>query len=144
MWSRRHTTYITIILIITVAAALYIERSTTPTTTPAMQAAAIAYGEQHNLPRPPRPFHFDGCTLFPDTIGKADFTRACLEHDIAYWYGGNADERKAVDQTFKSAVATSGVAGNLLQWPMYGAVRLFGDTILLRPLNANWGFGHNQ
>lgn len=124
--------------------SLSIERIWTPTTTATDRAAAHQYGVAHSKAQPPRPFHFDGCTLFPDRVFGTSFRTACRAHDIAYWYGGSAVERVDADQRFKGAIAEQGVSGALLQYPMYAAVRLLGNSIVMRPLNANWGFGYND
>lgn len=132
------------LILLCVGVYIVIERQHTPILTPSMVDAAADYGRDRNLTAPPRPFHFDGCTLFPDRIGRSDFTAACLTHDIAYWYGGTADERQHADRVFRHQIKDSGPAGAILQWPMYVMVRIFGNSLILRPLNANWGFGYND
>ncbi len=127
-----------------IVVGLIIERNILPSTTSEHRNQATQYGIENNLGTPPRPFHFDGCTLFPDRIGATSFLEACLTHDIAYWYGGSSSERRQADQVFRHDVRDSGAFGPWLQWPMYGAVRLFGDTWVLRQFAANWGFGYNQ
>lgn len=140
---RHHLAYVLICSITVFAFALTLERMYTPIPTTTELRAAYQYGTWHNKPTPPQPFIFDGCTLFPDRLGGASFRKACLQHDIAYWYGGTAAERVAADQAFRGAVAAQGLPGTLLHDPMYWSVRLFGDTVLLRLINANWGFGYN-
>ncbi len=141
--SYRPSFFIAIVLT-AIVIGLILERNLHPTQTTQYREVAVQYGLQKQKETPPRQFYFDGCTLFPDQIGSTSFLSACLNHDIAYWYGGTVAERKAADQTFRQEVANSGQFGTWLQWPMYGAVRLFGDTFVLRPFNANWGFGYNE
>ena len=140
----RHASLWLAILLTAIVIGLVLERSLTPTTSSQHRERATQYGIDNQLPVPPRPFHFDGCTLFPDRVGQTSFLAACLQHDIAYWYGGSSAERKMADQQFREAVQAAGPAGAWLQWPMYAAARVFGDTWLLRQFNANWGFGYNQ
>lgn len=136
--------YLLICSITILAFAITFERMHTPIPTTTELRAASNFGVTKEKPTPPRSFTFDGCTLFPDQVFGTSFRRACLEHDIAYWYGGTAAERKQADLTFKEALAKQGILGTSLQYPMYWSVRLFGDTFLLRPINANWGFGYNE
>ena len=63
---------------------LILERSVTPRMSQEYLQQAAQYGTENNLATPPRPFHFDGCTFFPDRIGETWFLAACLDHDIAY------------------------------------------------------------
>ena len=132
------------IFLTAVVIGLIIERSITPKLTAEHIEQATLYGEKNQLTTPPRPFHFDGCTLFPDRIGQTSFLDACLTHDIAYWYSGSTDQRHQADQVFQEDIRASGPAGVWLHWPMYVAVRVFGDTWILRQFDANWGFGYNQ
>ena len=131
-------------IVILILIIIGIERMTLPPTSPVMVADAQAYGVTHTKEIPPNSFKQDGCTLFPDSILWSNFSQACLEHDIAYWYGGTEEERKVADQNFKSAVADSGKAGYVLQVPIYLGVRLFSDTWLTKLFDANWGFGWNE
>ena len=39
---------------------------------------------------PSYPFTTDGCTLWPDGFWQS----CCVEHDMAYWCGGSAEERR--------------------------------------------------
>ena len=131
------------IILTALVIGLILERSVTPRMSNEYLEQAAQYGVEKNLATPPRPFHFDGCTLFPDRIGETSFLTACLNHDIAYWYGGSSSQRRHADQVFRQDIRESGSFGLWLQWPMYGAVRVFGDTRVLRQFDANWGFGYN-
>ena len=135
------TLYIIIILSL---ALVGIERMTLPLTSPEMIATAHTYGETNEKQTPPKEFVHDGCTLLPDKLPWNDFTQACFDHDVAYWYGGTKEERNNADKNLKQAVAESGTIGYILQWPIYLLVHLFGDTWLTKLFDANWGFGWNK
>ena len=51
-------------------------------------------------------FTSDGCSLFPDgTIrDRAKWCQCCLLHDISYWRGGTAEERKRADEVLRDCV----------------------------------------
>ena len=132
------------LFIIILLISVIIERNTLPATTNEMVAAAHNYGETHHKTTPPKPFHQDGCTLFPDQIFGSDFREACLNHDIAYWYGGPQKEKDLADQKLKAAIAESGFIGDLLQTPFYFGVHYLGDSWLTKFFDANWGFGWNE
>lgn len=131
-----------LLIALIVVLAITFERITLPETTPEMTQTARTYGVQHNKPIPPKPFTYDGCSFFPDTVLTISLEDACLEHDIAYWHGGTRAERKAADQRLQEAVAETGVLGQILQQPVYIGVRLLGDSPLTRAVGAHWGFGH--
>src|SRR6185503_15141506 len=50
---------------------------------------------------PPRPFTTDGCSLSPDGSWQA----CCVEHDIDYWCGGSADDRRRAHATLRTCIA---------------------------------------
>ncbi|MGM0629311.1 MAG: hypothetical protein ACQESA_02705 [Patescibacteria group bacterium] len=123
--------------------AFFVERSFLPETDLEMKKIALEYGEQNGKSVPPRPFYFDGCTLFPDSVFGSSFKKACLDHDIAYYYGGEKSDRLKADIIFKKEISGTGLAGRLLSYPMYLGVRLFGDSFIARYFDSNWGFGYN-
>jgi hypothetical protein len=87
-----------------------------------------------------QPFSTDGCSLFPDRalIGKADWCRCCLAHDLAYWRGGSVEERLAADRDLRACVAqTTGNSG--LAELMYAGVRAGGGPYFFTPYR--WGYG---
>jgi len=135
-------TFLWIIVIITII-SIWVDRSF-PTTTHAQNQQATDVVQQKNTAMPPRPFIFDGCTLFPDKIGTLSLKEICLAHDIAYWIGGTPDEKKAADQKFKDDLSDSGIVGKIISPIAYTGVVIFGDTWLTRQFNANWGFGWNE
>ena len=82
---------------------------------------------------PPHPFTTDACTLWPD----GDWAVCCVEHDIAYWCGGSADERDAADARLRACVderAAAWFAGFT-----YLGVRAGGVSWL--PTPWRWGYG---
>ena len=85
------------------------------------------------------PFSSDGCSLFPDGTWCREnlWYHCCYNHDILYWQGGTAEERKAADQTLRSCVAETGktITAEL----MYYGVRIFGSPYI--PAWFRWGFG---
>ena len=131
------------VLVFMMSVAVFIERSFLPETTDEHVNKALSYGDLNELATPPKPFYFDGCTLFPDKIGSVSFLSACLQHDIAYWYGGSSEDRKQADLVFKQDIKDLGMVGSVFSLPMYLAVRIFGDTWLMKQFGANWGFGYN-
>ena len=135
--------FITLLLFL-IPLVIVMERSQLPETTLEMQERAEEFGNERGKEEPPQPFHFDGCTLFPDSLPGADYKQACLEHDIAYWYGGTQVERLEADRVFRRDVADSGPLGPVLQYPMYRAVRIMGDSPVARHFNAHWGFGYRE
>ncbi len=96
----------------------------------AVAAALLACSGKQTI----RPFYSDGCSLFPD--GKVGDRRlwceCCFRHDIAYWRGGTAEERKASDQELRSCVYEK-TKDPRLAAVMYDGVRLGGS-----PVFVNW------
>ncbi len=135
--------FVEIFIVFLVILGVTFERLTLPETTDTMHTQALEYGEKHGKVVPPQPFVYDGCTFFFDTLMGSDFNEACFKHDIAYWYGGSKEERVRVDKEFRDAVHEGGMMGVALQHPVYATVRIFGDSILTKTVNANWGFGWN-
>lgn len=81
----------------------------------------------------PAPFAADGCSCFPD----GTWGHHCVEHDLAYWRGGTAQQRLQADRLLRQRLADDGrpLVGNL----MFLGVR-FGGTPWL-PTPWRWGFG---
>ncbi len=50
---------------------------------------------------PAKPFVTDGCTLWPD--GR--WVECCVTHDIPYWCGGSAQQRRDADRLFRTCVS---------------------------------------
>jgi len=77
-------------------------------------------------------FTTDGCSRWPDD----GYAACCVVHDIAYWCGGSADDRKEADQWLERCVdeRCPGLSGL-----MYLGVRLGGMPWL--PAPWRWGYG---
>ena len=133
-----------IILLVLLLFYVFIERNFLPETDDKMRKEAYEYGITTGKEMPPKEFYFDGCSLFPESFFRDSFRDACLRHDIAYWYGGTQEERKNADLIFKKEISESGVTGKILNFPMYIAVRLVGDSFVAKFFGAEWGFGHSK
>lgn len=87
-----------------------------------------------------QPFSTDGCSLFPDRalVGKSDWCKCCLAHDLAYWRGGTAEERLDADRKLRACVSQA--SGDIaLADLMYAGVRAGGGPYYLTPYR--WGYG---
>lgn len=84
-------------------------------------------------PLPPGKFISDGCSCWPNS----EWLDCCVEHDLSYWYGGSAQERRIADARLRQCVKNKGhqVAGFF----MYYGVRIGGVYWL--PTSYRWGFG---
>jgi hypothetical protein len=91
-------------------------------------------------PKTLSPFSTDGCSLFPDhsLIGKADWCKCCLKHDLAYWRGGTSKERLDADQALKACVQAA-TGDEALADLMYEGVRMGGGPYFYTPYR--WGYG---
>lgn len=100
-----------------------------PDTRAALEARAAA----KCAATPAHPFTSDGCSAWPD----GDWRECCIEHDMAYWCGGDARSRKAADEGLRACVARHGhpTIGAL----MYYGVRAGGHPLL--PFPWRWGYG---
>ena len=61
------------------------------------------------------PFSTDGCSLVPPFLEKPAWRACCIQHDIAYWRGGQREERLQADLALKHCFAQAGD-------PYWGAV----------------------
>lgn len=132
------------VLLISILLLVILDRTIHPKTTDAIVSFATTHTQKNGNHVPPNTFIYDGCTLAPEGLLGSDWSAACLMHDVVYWSGGTADEKKTADKTLYTGVRESGVAGALVAPFVYGAVRIFGDTWLTRLFDANWGFGYNE
>ncbi|MFC1802098.1 hypothetical protein ACFLY7_01525 [Patescibacteria group bacterium] len=85
---------------------------------------------------PPQEFTTDGCTLWPNNFFNIDITDVCINHDMQYWAGGNAEDRKNSDTEMRNGV-------NEVLYPM-GNVMYLGTVIFGHPLIPapwRWGYG---
>ena len=79
-------------------------------------------------------FKSDGCSMFPD----GSYYNCCYVHDVAYWPGGTADERKKADEDLRACVR--GITGSgFLAGLMYWGVRMGGGPA--HDTTYRWGFG---
>ncbi|HEU5182168.1 MAG TPA: hypothetical protein VFW45_15395 [Candidatus Polarisedimenticolia bacterium] len=87
-----------------------------------------------------KPFSTDACSMFPDRspLGKADWCRCCLAHDLAYWRGGTADERLKADLGLKRCVLSATGSGKLADL-IFAGVRTGGGPYFFTPYR--WGYG---
>jgi hypothetical protein len=136
--------YILRIVLVVLLGSACIERTTLPETTEVMRREAEQYGVTHGKETPPNPFVYDGCTFFVDSFMTSDLRTPCLTHDIAYWYGGTKEARQDADTKLREDVARLGVLGKILAYPVYVGVRIFGDSILTKSVDAEWGFGWDE
>ena len=88
-------------------------------------------------------FKSDGCSLFVDgTFANKELWRGCCtEHDVAYWRGGTAEERKAADIRFRECILKK-TGDKVLARTMYEAVRAGGSPHF--PTWYRWGYGWPQ
>lgn len=84
-------------------------------------------------------FTSDGCSAFPEGTfeQKQLWHTCCVVHDLAYWQGGNEDERKAADLALKGCVAKVGEPG--IAELMLAGVRVGGTPWL--PTRFRWAYG---
>lgn len=87
-----------------------------------------------------KPFVSDGCSLSPDRSlsGRTDWCHCCLAHDLVYWRGGTAAERRAADDELKRCVREE-TGDQAWSANMRSAVRVFGHPRL--PTWFRWGYG---
>jgi len=98
------------------------------------------------MPKPPIPFTTDGCSGGMSWIWRKLFGKPppwdgdCVEHDKAYWQGGDAADRRAADLKLAADVSLRGypITGAL----MYYGVRLGGVPWL--PTSWRWGYGYGR
>jgi len=85
------------------------------------------------------PFTSDGCSEFPDGIGKHKdlWLSCCIEHDKAYWKGGTYQQRLEADEKLERCV--SAVGEPLIADIMLAGVRVGGSPYL--PTKFRWGYG---
>jgi protein tyrosine phosphatase (PTP) superfamily phosphohydrolase (DUF442 family) len=87
-----------------------------------------------------RPFTSDGCSLFPDGTprDRTQWCDCCLDHDIAYWQGGTAEERVKADEGLRDCVLERTHDKGLAE-TMYVGVRAGGHPAF--PTWYRWGYG---
>ncbi len=85
-------------------------------------------------------FSSDGCSLFPDgTIkDRNKWCGCCLSHDIAYWQGGSAGDRKTADEALRDCVFER-TKDKALAETMFLGVRAGGHPAF--PTWYRWAYG---
>lgn len=91
------------------------------------------------------PFTSDGCSLFPDSslITGSDWCSCCVQHDVAYWRGGTAEEREAADLELRECVlqkTENAALANL----MYEGVRVGGSPYFQNWYRWSYGWGFDR
>lgn len=81
----------------------------------------------------PHDFKSDGCSQWPD----GDYRDCCEAHDLDYYYGGTAADRKAADKRLYKCVRDKGHKVNAVV--MFLGVRI--GAIQWLPTPFRWGFG---
>lgn len=86
------------------------------------------------------PFSSDGCSSFPDGIPliyENLWRHCCISHDVAYWAGGTANERKTADLALRDCVDSA--TNPVLAEAMLAGIRIGGHPAL--PFSWRWGYG---
>ncbi|HYC53663.1 MAG TPA: hypothetical protein VEL28_01820 [Candidatus Binatia bacterium] len=83
---------------------------------------------------PPYSFTTDGCSFSRDGTWK----QCCVEHDIAYWCGGDRQARRQADAEFRRCVQASTDDASLA-CTMEGVLRIGGSAWL--PFPWRWAYG---
>lgn len=79
-------------------------------------------------------FVTDTCTLFFD----GTWADCCVQHDIAYWAGGSAQQRFYADHDFRQCILHN-THNAFLAYAMYGVVRVSAVPYINTPWR--WGYG---
>jgi hypothetical protein len=85
-------------------------------------------------------FTSDGCSMAPDgAVATVDteFVPCCVQHDIAYWAGGTAEEKLTADNNLRICIKEKSNA--FVAAIYYRSVRLAGGPYL--PTAFHWGYG---
>ncbi len=98
-----------------------------------VQARAICEGAPESRREAPKPFITDGCSMWPDR----KWSQCCVAHDVQYWCGGSAGDRKLADQELRSCLQQE--SPSWLATLGYWGVRFGGHPIF--PVHYRWGFG---
>ena len=96
-------------------------------------AAQICSDHRGTDDLPPHPFKTDGCSAWFD----ASWKHCCVEHDIYYWCGGSAEDRRRADRELRDCVSLE--TGCVLPDMMRAGVRIWGAP--WQPVPWRWGYG---
>ena len=85
-------------------------------------------------------FTSDGCSMSPDgsvILVKTEFIPCCVQHDVAYWAGGTAQQKLEADNNLRICITQNSNAfvGSIY----YRSVRFAGGPHL--PTAFHWGYG---
>lgn len=94
----------------------------------------VAYAMYDDMNVKQKKFVSDGCTFLFDN----EWSTCCLEHDRAYWLGGNADDRFNADTRFEQCLFNK-TRNDLFSTVAYGIVRIGGVPYFAVPWR--WGYG---
>lgn len=85
------------------------------------------------------PFTSDGCSAFPDgtPAQQSLWARCCIRHDLAYWKGGDFQQRIEADRDLARCVSQVGEPA--LAELMLAGVRVGGSPYWPTPFR--WGYG---
>lgn len=85
-------------------------------------------------------FRSDGCSQFPDgtLVQQNLWCDCCIEHDVAYWQGGNQKLKGQADIALRQCVLNK-TDSSLLADAMYYGVTIGGLPIF--PTWYRWGYG---
>jgi hypothetical protein len=97
------------------------------------RAAQVCVERRGEDDLPPHPFTTDACSSWPD----ASWKHCCVEHDISYWCGGSAEDRRRADRELRDCVAET--AGCGLPGMMRAGVWIGGAP--WQPAPWRWGYG---
>lgn len=120
------------LIVMLVLFAVYVDQKFEPENIDILRESAHARAEV----LPPKAFTTDGCSLWLNSLFGKDFTDICIEHDIEYWKGGSAGDRKIADTILRERVNEEIL---LMGDIMYIGIRVFGHPLV--PAPWRWGYG---
>jgi len=99
----------------------------------AARATDLCLAQRGGSQLPQHPFTSDGCSMWPDST----WVDCCVNHDIAYWCGGSAADRRRADDALRECVAErSSELMGILTW-----VGVIMGGIPWQPMPWRWGYG---
>lgn len=131
--------FLMILIVIGIGISVFIDQNNTPIVTKDLKTRAInEYYATHpnSQSLPTKSFSTDGCTLFPDSFfNLMNWQDVCIEHDIAYWGGGNKMLKYVADKKLLDD-------GNKI-FPHLGDIMSFVSNIGGKPqLPTPWRWGY--
>lgn len=98
---------------------------------------ALAFCKKQRPDLPEKPFSTDQCSLWPQSLGTANWEQCCLRHDIEYWCGGTHEAREKSDKQLQKCVNEK-LPG--MGTAMFIGTKIGGVSFL--PTPWRWGYGH--